>query len=116
MAQLSNAVAGSIKAGCAVSGDSLWITAVVPIVGVKLTPVSFDAQPVQHGQLTLRRPLGAAFVHELSELTGTRINLYVGDRLSGGDVDGYHAPALAASPAGAEMACRSIVRPLRPSM
>lgn len=83
--------------GCVMREDGFWITATVPIIGMRLNPDTFAAEPLQHGVLTLRRPLDAGFVREQCELTGTRMNLYINNRLIGGTVSGYLAPDKAPS-------------------
>ena len=95
--KLGRPVVARATAGCMVRDSEPFITASVPIMGLKLNPATFEAEPFPQGELILRCAVGAAFVSEQCRLTGTRINLYVGNMLAAGTVRGCPPPPLPSS-------------------
>ncbi len=81
-ARLPGRILAESTSGCILREESLWITASVPIMGMRLNPDTFAAEPVQNGQLTLRKPLDAVFLKEQCQLTGARVDLHIHDALA----------------------------------
>jgi methyl-accepting chemotaxis protein len=92
----------------AAQGDSLYLKCYTSMIGSKYNTETDKMEPIQVGTIVSFQNLGAAFVQELSGLTGTDLNLYLSNgSLSTGTLEAYSE--LQATETGVDSAVDALV-------
>ncbi|HCI52202.1 MAG TPA: hypothetical protein DE312_02530 [Gallionella sp.] len=86
-AQLGDAMLNHEKIDYVINAGGLAIRSQMPIMGEVFGQ---GVQAKQLGWVVMVQPLGQAFVDHVSQLTDTRVNIFVGNTLSSANLPAYH--------------------------